>query len=55
VCVKIGLRLFLVRFHSSDEDGAEIGRRGRRFGHGKSLVAARNLEGVREPVDATGR
>jgi hypothetical protein len=55
VSVKIGLCLFLVRFHSSDEDGVEFGGCGRRLGHGNSLVTARNSEGDRERVDETGR
>ena len=47
--MKIGLRLFLVRFDCSDEDGAEMGisyRRGGRLGHCDTLESTRNSGGV---------
>ena len=53
MCEKVGLRLFLIRVDSGDEDGAEMGGRcgcGGRPGHSESLVTARGSEGDREPV-----
>ena len=44
---KVGLCLFLVRSHGSDEDGAEIGGRGGRLRHGNLLDLARNSDGSR--------
>ena len=52
--MKVSLRLFFVRFHGSDEDGAEMGgscRCGWRLGHGNTLVSGRNSEGDGEPVN----
>ena len=48
MCEKIGLRLFLIRFHASDENGAEVRGRGRsggilRHNHG-SVVTARDSD-----------
>lgn len=42
---KVGLCFFLVCFHGSDEDGAEIrvgSGRGRRLGHGNNSIKAGN-------------
>ena len=47
--VKVGFRLLLIRFHGSDEDGAEIGgrcRRDGRLGHRNTLLTARNRESI---------
>ena len=45
--MEVSLCLFLIRFHGSDKDGAEVGGRpscGRRFGHSDKVVAAMNSE-----------
>jgi hypothetical protein len=55
--VKVGLCLFLICFQGSDEDGTEIGARGRCGGeslrHGNTIVTGRNSDetfGSRELV-----
>ena len=53
--MKVGFSLFLVCFHRSDEDGAEIRGRHRcggrrRLGHSNTLVTARDRERDREFV-----
>ena len=51
---KVGLRLFLVRVHRLNKDGAEMRRRCRgrgRLGHCNKLVSAKNSEGDPELVN----
>ena len=49
MCEKIGLRLFPIRFHASDEEGAEVRgrcRHGGILGHNSSVVTAKDLDAL---------
>ena len=52
--MKVCLRLFLVRFHGSEEDGGEMGRKFKRaFRHGMMVTSwTGNSERDRERVNA---